>query len=59
MDVPIGVAHILLQATELGLSCFWTLTPDEPRVRALLAIPADVRVIALVALGWPQGPEHA
>ena len=53
IDVPIAVSHLLLQATELGLGCAWTPELDEARVRATLSIPADVRVVALIGLGWP------
>ena len=53
IDVPIAIVHILLQAAEIGLACAWSLECDEEAVRRALAIPADVRVIALLALGWP------
>ncbi len=53
IDVPIALAQLLLQAAELGLRCGWSLTVDEARVRAALAIPASTRVVALLALGWP------
>ena len=54
LDVPIAVTHLLLQAAELGLACAWTLTCDEAAVRRELQIPDDVRVVALLALGWPE-----
>ena len=50
MDVPIALTHMLLQATELSLSCCFTLDLDESQVRQVLAIPDSVRVVALVAL---------
>jgi nitroreductase len=53
IDVPIALSHLLLQATELGLGCAWTHQLDEARVRATLSIPDDVRVVALLGLGWP------
>ena len=53
IDVPIAVAHLLLQAIELGLAVAWTLDADERAVREALSIPADVRVVAVAALGWP------
>jgi nitroreductase len=53
LDVPIAVTQILLQATELGLGCCWTLECDEDQLRRLLDIPNDVRVIAVLGLGWP------
>lgn len=51
IDVPIAVTHMLLKAAELGLACAWTLDPDEMVVRRALAIPEEVRVVALLALG--------
>jgi nitroreductase len=53
IDVPIALSHLLLQATELGLGCAWTHRLEEPRVRATLSIPEEVRVVALIGLGWP------
>jgi nitroreductase len=52
IDVPIGITHLLLEAAELGITCAFTLEPDEGLVRGSLAIPAEVRVVALLALGW-------
>ena len=51
IDVPISLSHILLQAAELGLPCAWTLQVDEVVCRRTLAIPEDVRVLAVLALG--------
>jgi nitroreductase len=53
LDVPIAMTQILLQATELGLGCSWTLDCDEDLLRRLLGIPDDVRVVAVLGLGWP------
>ncbi len=53
IDVPIAMTHLLLQAKELGLTCAWTLDCDEERVRAELEAPEGIRVIGLIALGWP------
>jgi nitroreductase len=53
VDVPIAVSHMLLQAVELGLHCAWTLDPMENKVREVLGAPGDVRVVAVLALGWP------
>ncbi len=50
VDVPIALLHVLLQASEMGLSCCWTLDCDEARVRETLGIPEDARVVAMVAL---------
>jgi nitroreductase len=51
IDVPIAATHVLLRAAEMGLPCAWTLDCDEGAVRGALGIPAEVRVIAIVAVG--------
>ncbi len=51
IDVPIAATHVVLRATEMGLTCAWTLDCDEGAVRAALGIPAEVRVVAMVAVG--------
>jgi nitroreductase len=54
IDVPIAVTHVLLEAREIGLACAWTLEVDEPIVREVLQVPESVRVVAVLALGWPR-----
>jgi nitroreductase len=53
IDVAIGLDHITLRATDLGLATCWigSFYPDQ--VRQLLNIPADVDIVELMALGYP------
>lgn len=60
MDVSAAVENLMIGATALGLGTAWVGSPDtvtwsmfEEAVRDSLAIPIDVRVVALVALGYP------
>jgi nitroreductase len=60
MDVSAAVENVLIGATALGLGTAWIGSPDtaiwsmfEEYVRDSLSIPIDVRVVALVALGYP------
>jgi len=53
IDVAIALEHITLQAAELGLATCWIGSFYPEKVRAALAIPDNVAVIELMALGYP------
>jgi nitroreductase len=53
IDVAIALEHIALAATELGLATCWVGSFDAEKVRTTLAIPANVAIIELMALGYP------
>lgn len=52
--VAAGVQNILLGATAAGLASFWSTPPliDAPRVLALCGFEPDVRIVAVIYLGW-------
>ncbi len=52
-DAAAATENLLLAAHERGLGAVWMGSFDEDAVRDLLAIPADARPVALIALGWP------
>jgi nitroreductase len=54
MDVAIALDHMTLAAVELGLGTCWIGAFDESRVKRILGIPAEVRVVALMPLGYPS-----
>jgi len=56
IDVAIAVDHLTLAAAALGLGTCWIGDFDEDRVRILLDIPENVRVVALLPLGYPANP---
>ena len=55
--VAAAVQTILLGATAMGLTSFWSTAPVtvSPSVNALCDFPEDTRVVGLVYLGWPAG----
>lgn len=53
IDVAIAVEHMALKATEEGLGTCWVGAFYEDRVKEILGIPQDVRVVELIALGYP------
>ncbi|MEO0075389.1 MAG: nitroreductase family protein [candidate division WOR-3 bacterium] len=58
VDVAIALEHIILAATNEGLGTCWIGAFEENEVKHILAIPDDVKVIALTPLGYPdQDPE--
>lgn len=54
VDVAIAMQNMILTATGEGLGTCWIASFDENRVRRLLKIPDNLRVVALMALGYPR-----
>ncbi len=52
-DIMIAMEHIALVATELGLGTCWIGAFDEERVKKLLGVPEELRVVALMPVGVP------
>lgn len=60
VDVAIALEHLVLSATNEGLGSCWVGRFKEEKVKDLLEIPADVRVVALLPLGYPnEEPEQS
>ncbi len=53
VDVGISMQQLVLAATDLGLGTCWIGGFDEARVKKILEIPGNVRVVALTPLGYP------
>jgi nitroreductase len=53
IDVAIAIEHMALKATEEGLGTCWIGAFYEDKVKEVLGIPKDIRVVALLALGYP------
>jgi nitroreductase len=53
VDLAIALDHLTLAAAAEGLGTCWIGAYDEDQVRAVLGIPPDVRVIALLPVGYP------
>lgn len=55
LDMGIGMEHLILAATEQGLGTCWIGGQfDEATVKGALGIPEEIRVVALVSLGYPD-----
>ena len=53
IDVAIAIEHMALKATEEGLGTCWIGAFYEDKVKEILGIPKDIRVVALLTLGYP------
>ncbi|MDP3103409.1 MAG: nitroreductase family protein [Candidatus Methanoperedens sp.] len=54
IDTAIAVDHMTLQAVEDGLGTCWIGAFDEKKVKEILNIPDNVRVVQLLTLGYPS-----
>jgi nitroreductase len=59
VDLSIAVSFILLEAFEQGLGTCWLGHFDEIKVKEILDIPENVRVVTMIPLGYPsEDPAH-
>ena len=56
-DAGIAAGNLMAEATVLGLTAHPMTAFDEPAVRAAFQAPDEVRVLAVVAIGYPGSPE--
>ncbi|MEA5114459.1 MAG: nitroreductase family protein [Geobacteraceae bacterium] len=56
IDVAIALDHMSLAAVDLGLGSCWIGLFDDKKVKEILHIPADIRVLVLMLLGYPSDP---
>ena len=56
MHAGIAIGNLMAQATALGLIAHPMAGFDEPGVRAVFGAPDDVRIVAVVAAGYPGDP---
>ncbi len=54
IDTAIAVDHITLAAVEEGLGTCWIGAFNEKKVKEILSIPNNIRVVALLPLGYPS-----
>ena len=54
IDTAIAVDHMTLSAVEEGLGTCWIGAFDEKKVKEILNVPDNVRVVALLTLGYPS-----
>jgi nitroreductase len=53
INVAIALDHISLAAVELGLGTCWIGAFNESKVKEILGIPNQVRVVELMPIGYP------
>jgi len=54
VDLSIALEHMALMAAELGIGSCWIGAFYEDRVKELLHVPKDVRIVDLLVLGYPD-----
>lgn len=54
INTAIAVDHITLSAVEEGLGTCWIGAFDEKKVKEILKIPDEIRVVTLLPLGYPS-----
>lgn len=57
VDLAAAVQSMVLAAADLGLATSWITGFREPTVREALEIPEPIPVVALLAVGYPDGME--
>jgi nitroreductase len=54
MDVTIAMDHLILAAASAGLGTCWIGAFKEEKVKEVLGVPPDVKIVALTPLGYPD-----
>lgn len=54
LDLGMAIGHLTLAATAEGLGTSWAFSFNEEKVKAILGIPPDAKVIGLTPLGFPE-----
>ena len=57
IDVAIALDHLTLAAVAEGLGTCWIGAFDEKKVKRLLGVPRQARVVAMTPLGYPSSPD--
>jgi len=56
INVAIALDHMSLAAVELGLGTCWIGLFNEKKVKEIIGIPEEIRVVQLMPLGYPADP---
>ena len=57
IDLGMALANLTLAATSEGLGTSWVFAFNEEKVRSLLRVPEDARVVGLTPVGIPEAHE--
>lgn len=59
IDVAIAIDHMTLAAVSLGLGTCWIGAFYEDKVKEILNIPEDIKIVELLTIGYPKDyPSH-
>ncbi len=53
VDIGICMEHLCLEAWNQGLGTCWIGLFDEDRIRPILGVPENIRIVAMTPLGYP------
>ena len=56
IDATIALDHLSLAATELGLGTCWSSIFEENKIKEILEIPKEIKIVALMTVGYPKDP---
>ncbi|NPV06642.1 MAG: nitroreductase [Anaerolineae bacterium] len=59
VDVAIAMQNLVVAATSFGYGTCWIGAFNEDRVKELLGIPAEAKVVAITPIGVPKGDRPA
>jgi len=54
VDVAIAFQQMMLAAWNLGIGSCWLAAFDEKKVKSILKIPDNIRVVAMSPFGYPK-----
>jgi len=54
VDLAIALEHMVLMAVDLGIGSCWLGAFSEDKVKEILDIPSNVRVVNMITLGYPM-----
>jgi len=62
-DTSAAIENMLLMVTALGLGACWVIAPcidirDEERIKGLLGVPEEFKVISIISIGHPTRPHR-
>lgn len=62
-DTSAAIENMLLMVTALGLGACWVIAPcidirDEERLKDLLKVPEEAKVVSIIAIGHPTRPHR-
>ncbi len=57
IDLAIALDHLTLAAVAEGLGTCWIGAFREDKVKQVLSVPANVKVVAMTPLGYPASPD--